>query len=71
MSLTVGTISGITIMGQTAEMYTNGAQLWVMDLGFLLGMIVVAEFFIPIFYPLKIINMYEVIGSNTRYAAFN
>ncbi|MCL4149420.1 UNVERIFIED_CONTAM: hypothetical protein GTU68_067184 [Idotea baltica] len=60
MSLTVGTVSAITIMGNAGEMYAHGTQLWVMDVGMALGMYFVAKFFIPIFYPLKMISLYHV-----------
>ena len=60
MSLMVGTISAITIMGNAGEMYVHGTQLWMMDLGMVFGMIAVAEIFIPVFYPLNMISLYQV-----------
>lgn len=60
MSMMVGTISPITIMGNIGEMYTYGTQLWIMDIGLALGMIVVAQMFIPIFYPLHMVSLYQV-----------
>ena len=60
MSMMVGTISPITIMGNIGEMYAYGTQLWIMDVGLVLGMILVAQVFIPIFYPLNMVSLYQV-----------
>lgn len=60
MSLMVGTISAITIMGNAGEMYAYGTQIWVMDIGMLAGLIAIAKFFIPVMYPLQMVSMYHV-----------
>ena len=60
MSMTVGTVSAITIMANAGEMYTYGTQLWMMDLGIAIGLVIVAKVFIPIFYPMKMISLYQV-----------
>ncbi|XP_068231607.1 sodium-coupled monocarboxylate transporter 1-like [Palaemon carinicauda] len=61
MSMMVGTISAITIMGNAGEMYAYGTQLWVMDLGIVVGMTIVAKVFIPIMYPLQVVSLYQYI----------
>lgn len=60
MSMMVGTVSAITIMGNAGEMYAYGTQLWLMDLGIVLGLVIVANVFIPIMYPLNMVSLYEV-----------
>ncbi|KAK7066255.1 hypothetical protein SK128_003763, partial [Halocaridina rubra] len=66
MSMMVGTISAITIMGNAGEMYAYGTQLWVMDIGIVIGMIVVAKVFIPIMYPLQCVSLYQYIEKRFR-----
>lgn len=61
LSLMVGTVSAITIMGSAGEMYAYGTQLWLMDLGILLALFIIAKFFIPIMYPLELISLYQYI----------
>ncbi|KAL7648440.1 UNVERIFIED_CONTAM: hypothetical protein RMT77_000346 [Armadillidium vulgare] len=66
MSLTVGTVSAITIMGNAGEIYTYGTQFWIMDIGIAAGMFIVAKFFIPILYPLNFISIYNYIESRFK-----
>ncbi|XP_045601787.1 sodium-coupled monocarboxylate transporter 1 [Procambarus clarkii] len=61
LSMMVGTISAITIMGNAGEMYAYGTQLWVMDLGIVLGLVIVAKVFIPIMYPLHMVSLYQYV----------
>ncbi|XP_045132081.1 sodium-coupled monocarboxylate transporter 1-like isoform X3 [Portunus trituberculatus] len=61
LSLMVGTVSAITIMGSAGEMYAYGTQLWLMDLGILLALFIIAKYFIPIMYPLELISLYQYI----------
>ncbi|XP_066943453.1 sodium-dependent multivitamin transporter-like isoform X2 [Macrobrachium rosenbergii] len=61
MSMVVGTVSAVTIMGNAGEMYAYGTQLWVMDLGIAVGMLVVAKALIPIMYPLQMVSLYQYI----------
>nr|XP_053629216.1 sodium-coupled monocarboxylate transporter 1-like isoform X2 [Cherax quadricarinatus] len=61
LSITVGTVSAITIMGNAGEMYVHGTQLWIMDLGIVLGLIGIAKVFIPIMHPLHMISMYQYV----------
>ncbi|CAL4063754.1 unnamed protein product, partial [Meganyctiphanes norvegica] len=59
MSLMIGTVSAITIFANAGEMYAYGTQMWVLDLGMALGMVIVGKVFIPVFYPLKMVSLYE------------
>ncbi|KAK3857907.1 hypothetical protein Pcinc_035870 [Petrolisthes cinctipes] len=61
LSLMVGTISAITIVGSAGEMYAFGTQLWMMDVGILFGLVIIAKVFIPILYPLKMVSLYEYV----------
>ncbi|XP_064100409.1 sodium-coupled monocarboxylate transporter 2-like [Macrobrachium nipponense] len=66
MSMVVGTVSAVTIMGSAGEMYANGTQLWVMDLGIAIGMLIVAEALVPIMYPLQMVSLYQYIESRFK-----
>ncbi|XP_068230838.1 sodium-coupled monocarboxylate transporter 1-like [Palaemon carinicauda] len=61
MSMMVGTVSAVTIMGNAGEMYAYGTQFWVMDLGIAMGMVLVAKVLIPIMYPLQMVSLYQYI----------
>ena len=60
LSLMVGTVSAITIMGNAGEMYAYGTQMWLMDLGILLALVIIAKLFIPVMYPLQLVSLYQV-----------
>lgn len=60
LSLMVGLVSAITIMGNAGEMYAYGTQLWIMDIGMVVGLLAVAKFVIPVMYPLKMVSLYQV-----------
>ncbi|KAG0727179.1 Sodium-coupled monocarboxylate transporter 1 [Chionoecetes opilio] len=61
LSLMVGTVSAITIMGNAGEMYAYGTQMWLMDLGILMALIIIAKLFIPIMYPLQLVSLYQYV----------
>ncbi|XP_076063705.1 sodium-coupled monocarboxylate transporter 1-like [Oratosquilla oratoria] len=61
MSLTVGSISALTILGNAGEVYAYGTQIWVMDIGLVAGIIVVAKFFVPIFYSMDVLSMFQYV----------
>ncbi|XP_042864126.1 sodium-coupled monocarboxylate transporter 1-like [Penaeus japonicus] len=61
MSMMVGTVSAITIMGNAGEMYAYGTQLWVMDLGIMLALVIIAKVMIPIIHPMEVVSLYEYI----------
>ncbi|XP_063606817.1 sodium-coupled monocarboxylate transporter 1-like [Penaeus indicus] len=60
-SLVGGVISAISILGLPTEMYLYGTQLTTNIIGLILGVIVVKYVFLPIFYPLKLVSIYEYI----------
>lgn len=61
LSMMVGTVSAITIMGNAGEMYAYGTQLWMMDVGIVLALVIVAKVFIPIMHPLHMVSLYEYV----------
>ncbi|XP_037777968.1 LOW QUALITY PROTEIN: sodium-coupled monocarboxylate transporter 1-like [Penaeus monodon] len=61
MSMMVGTVSAITIMGNAGEMYAYGTQLWIMDLGIILALVLIAKVMIPIIHPMEVVSLYEYI----------
>lgn len=61
LSLMVGTVSAITIMGNAGEMYAYGTQMWLMDLGILLALVIIAKLFIPVMYPLELVSLYQYV----------
>lgn len=60
MSLTVSFISSILILGEPAEMYTFGGQLWISKFGWLLGAALSTVIFVPVLHPLKLTSVNEV-----------
>ncbi|XP_047469226.1 sodium-coupled monocarboxylate transporter 1-like [Penaeus chinensis] len=61
ISLVGGVISAISILGLPTEMYLYGTQLTTNIIGLTLGVMVVKYVFLPIFYPLKLVSIYEYI----------
>ena len=64
MSLTVSFISSILILGEPAEMYTFGGQLWISKFGWMLGAVLSTVIFVPVLHPLKLTSVNEVNSSN-------
>ena len=60
LSLVVSVVSANTLLGAPAEMYSFGIMYWFMLIGLIPGTILVAIFFVPLFYPLKLISANEV-----------
>ncbi len=52
-------LAGISILGDTAEMYLFGAQAYLSGIGFSLGVIFIAFVIVPIIYPLNITSALE------------
>ncbi|XP_014366298.2 sodium-coupled monocarboxylate transporter 1 isoform X2 [Papilio machaon] len=59
MSLIASYISGISLLGLPAEMYTYGTQLWAIVLSEWLVSLTVAAVYLPVFYNLHITSAYE------------
>ena len=61
VSATVSYMSTITLLGYPAEMFAFGAQYWLGSIAIALGAILAALVFVPVFYPLRITSVNEVI----------
>lgn len=53
-------ISGISLLGLPAEMYTYGTQFWMTLLSEIFVSIIMAYAYLPVFYKLQITSTYEV-----------
>jgi Na+/proline symporter len=53
-------VSGISLLGLPAEMYTFGTQYWMIVLSELVVSVTMAYAIIPVFYELNITSSYEV-----------
>lgn len=60
MFTTFSYISGISILGMPAEIYTYGTQFWMIITSEGLVSITMAIAYLPIFYKLQITTSYEV-----------
>ncbi|XP_028033040.1 sodium-coupled monocarboxylate transporter 1-like isoform X1 [Bombyx mandarina] len=59
MSLIASYISGISLLGLPAEMYTYGTQLWTIVLSEWAVSLTIAIIYLPVFYNLQITSTYE------------
>ncbi|XP_053624569.1 sodium-coupled monocarboxylate transporter 1-like [Plodia interpunctella] len=59
MSLIASYISGISLLGLPAEMYTYGTQLWTIVLSEWAVSLTIAIVYLPVFYNLQITSTYE------------
>lgn len=53
-------ISAILVLGNTAEMYLHGTQMWFAAIGSSMAFAVSALLFVPLFYPLNITSSFQV-----------
>lgn len=51
--------SAVAIIGTPAEIYNNGTQYWFMGCSYILGLLIPAHIFIPIFYRLHLTSAYQ------------
>lgn len=61
MSTMIGAISSVTVVGNPAEMYAYGTQLWMNLIGTTIGMVYVHLVILTVMYPLKITSVYTYI----------
>ncbi|CAK1555004.1 unnamed protein product [Leptosia nina] len=59
MSLIASYVSGISLLGLPAEMYTYGTQLWAIVLSEWIVSVTIALVYLPVFYNLQITSTYE------------
>lgn len=60
ISMFMSYVSGVLVLGNTAEMYTAGIQYWLACIGSTLAFLFAAWIFVPLFYPLKFTSGNEV-----------
>lgn len=60
LSMGVSFISAITVIGAPVEAYLFGAVLAWMVIGYMIGLILTAMYFVPFVYRLNISSIYEV-----------
>uniref|UniRef100_A0A8B9H5H1 Sodium-dependent multivitamin transporter n=1 Tax=Astyanax mexicanus TaxID=7994 RepID=A0A8B9H5H1_ASTMX len=51
--------SAVAIVGTPAEVYTNGTQYWFIGCSYILGLLIPAHIFIPVFYRLNLTSAYQ------------
>jgi len=59
-SLMASFMSAITLFGVSAENYTRGTQFVVINLSYILGTPIIAYVFLPVFFKLGNLSVYEV-----------
>ncbi|XP_068212876.1 sodium-coupled monocarboxylate transporter 1-like isoform X2 [Palaemon carinicauda] len=62
ISLFAGMVSAVSILGNPAEMYYYGSQLWMNCLGTIIGTIMASVLIVPVIYPLNLVSLYEFLG---------
>lgn len=60
LSLMASFQSAVAIVGTPAEVYTNGTQYWFIGCSYILGLLIPAHIFIPVFYRLHLSSAYQV-----------
>lgn len=60
LSLMASFQSAVAIVGTPAEIYTNGTQYWFIGCAYILGLLIPAHIFIPVFYRLHLTSAYQV-----------
>ena len=60
ISILVSFMSAILILGTPAEMYTEGTLYFVYLFGMIISIILAAQMFVPLLYPLKLTSSFEV-----------
>ncbi|XP_068212878.1 sodium-coupled monocarboxylate transporter 1-like isoform X2 [Palaemon carinicauda] len=59
ISLFAGMVSAVSILGNPAEMYYYGSQLWMNCLGTIIGTIMASVLIVPVIYPLNLVSLFE------------
>lgn len=60
LSLIASFQSAVAIIGVPAEIYSNGTQYWFIGCAYILGLLIPAHVFIPVFYRLQLSSAYQV-----------
>ncbi|XP_030212252.1 solute carrier family 5 member 6 [Gadus morhua] len=59
LSLIASFQSAVAIVGIPAEVYANGTQFWFIGCAYVLGLLIPAQVFVPLFYRLRLSSAYE------------
>ena len=62
LSMVMSYISAILVLGNTAEMYTWGCQVFMTAIGSSFAYVLSAILFVPLFFPLRLTSSFEVSG---------
>ena len=60
IALMVALLSAIAMLGMSGENYIYGAQFIIVNVGFLIGTPIAAYLYLPVFYKLQYMSVYEV-----------
>ena len=60
LSIFMSFLSAISVLGNSAEMYQYGAQMWRKTFGFALGYMLIPVLIVPILYNLQLTSSFEV-----------
>ena len=70
ISILVSFMSAILILGTPAEMYTQGTLYSLYLLGMIISIILSAQLFVPLLYPLKLTSSFEMSTYRSRDVCF-
>ncbi|MBN3302937.1 SC5A6 protein, partial [Amia calva] len=59
LSLLASCQSAVAILGVPAEIYSGGTQYWFLGTSYVLGLLIPAHIFIPVFYRLRLTSAYQ------------
>ncbi|XP_034431378.1 sodium-dependent multivitamin transporter-like [Hippoglossus hippoglossus] len=59
LSLIASFQSAVAIIGVPAEIYTHGTQYWFIGCAYILGLLIPAQVYIPVFYRLRLFSTYQ------------
>ena len=60
LSIFMSVVSGIFVLGTTAEMYLYGTQMWVDSIGRSFAIAISAHLFVPLMFNLKLTSVFTV-----------
>ncbi|KAJ8917425.1 hypothetical protein NQ315_005471 [Exocentrus adspersus] len=73
MSLAASFVTAVELLGNPAEMYTQGSQFWMICIPFILVVPLTSKFYLPVFMKLRLTSSYEYLSMRfcpkTRYLA--
>ncbi|KAG7260177.1 hypothetical protein CRUP_030930 [Coryphaenoides rupestris] len=61
LSLIASFQSAVAIVGIPAEVYAHGSQFWFIGCAYILGLLIPAHVFVPVFYRLRLSSAYETL----------